>query len=449
MTASRHVISGLLLLMIVTGCTNAQSTSPEFQIQSGKELKLLVTSDTHYLAKSLNDGGPAFQKFSSGGDSKQRSYSDELMSALELDVSLQKPDITIISGDLTNNGEKQSHLDMADHLKDIEKNSGTRVYVIPGNHDISNPWARRFKGERQYITDTVTPKDFKKIYSAFGYAEALSRDSQSLSYLAAPSEELWLLMLDTSQYSYNGELGHPQLDGRLYPETLRWIDECGERARQNGAELVAVMHHNLTDHSELIQEGFTINNSQAVADVLMRNGVHTVFSGHIHIQDIAYVQKETGRIYDIASSALSVFPHQFGILNYSKFNHTMDYSTARLNVEQWAKTSGNKDPHLLNFNAYSEETFGEASFERSYQHLSEDMSYSGYSEEQLQAMAEVVMRLNENYFAGSENTDNAAVLASEGYRLWKDSPASGLKSYVERMAERGNKNNRHLHVELP
>ena len=43
----------------------------------------------------------------------------------------------ILSGDLTNNGEKESHIDIAEKLKEIEKN-GTAVYVIPGNHEGEN-----------------------------------------------------------------------------------------------------------------------------------------------------------------------------------------------------------------------------------------------------------------------------------------------------------------------
>jgi len=450
MRLPRPILTCLLLLPVLSGCSSSPSpAAPEYRIQTGNDLKIIATTDTHYLSKKLNDEGPAFQKFIAGGDGKQLVYSDEMMSAFTYDVGLQRPDITIISGDLTNNGEKQSHLDMAKHLAAMEKSTGTRVYVIPGNHDLLNPWARKFKGERQYITDSVSPRDFSKIYADFGFEEALSRDGQSLSYLAAPSEELWLLMLDTTQSGNNQELGHPQLDGQLSSATLRWIDQCGRLAAQSGARLVAVMHHNLVDHSKLIQKGFTVNNNVEVIKALLRNGISTVFSGHIHIQDIAAARQDPKVVYDIASSALSVYPHQFGILTYSSAKPSFDYSTSLLNVELWAAATGSKDPNLLHFNAYSEESFGKISFDRSYTRLSEDSLYADYSEQQLLEMSDTVKKLNENYFAGTESTGNPAILSSEGYRLWMDSPASGLKSYVQRMTERGGKDNHHLHVELP
>lgn len=450
MNSRKTFFIGLILLFIITGCNSKQvQKTPEFRIQTGHDLTLFTTTDTHYLSKKLTDGGPAFQKFLAAGDGKQLGYSDEMISAFANDIQIQHPDVAIISGDLTNNGEKQSHQDLAKQLKAIESSTGTRVYVIPGNHDLLNPWARKFKGEHQYTTESIGAKEFRDIYSSFGYDEALSQDKDSLSYLAAPSDDLWLLMLDTNQYLNNSELGYPQLDGRLTASTLKWIDECGTLAAKSGAQIVAVMHHSLLDHSKLIQEGFTINNNEKVIDTLLRNGITTAFSGHIHIQDISSYQQNSKQIYDIANSALSVFPHQFGILKYSATNRTMDYTTAPLNMELWAKANGSTDPNLLHFNTYSEQSFGDLSYNRTYKRLTENIAYNNYTDHELQAMADTVRRLNENYFAGTANTDNAAVLSSDGYRLWMDAPSDGLKSYVLRMTEREAKDNHHLHVQLP
>ena len=47
---------------------------------------------------------------------------------------MQKADGLILSGDLTFNGEKKSHEELAEKFKKVEK-SGAPVMVIPGNHD--------------------------------------------------------------------------------------------------------------------------------------------------------------------------------------------------------------------------------------------------------------------------------------------------------------------------
>ncbi|MFD1905380.1 metallophosphoesterase family protein [Paenibacillus rhizoplanae] len=200
----KYAILPLLLLMLSScGGQDVAETEPQYRIQSGHDLSILTTSDTHYLAQELRDLGPAFQQFLAAGDGKQLGYSKEMMEALGYDIGIRKPDVLIISGDLSNNGEEASHKELAGHLKRIEQDTGTRIYVIPGNHDIQNPWARSFRDKRQYTTDSVSATAFRKIYGGFGYDEALLRDEDSLSYLAAPSEELWLLMLDTAQYGDN------------------------------------------------------------------------------------------------------------------------------------------------------------------------------------------------------------------------------------------------------
>jgi hypothetical protein len=220
-------------------------------------------------------------------------------------------------------------------------------------------------------------------------------------------------------------------------------------AAASGAQIVAVMHHSLLDHSDFIQEGFTVDDNDQVITALMRNGIHTTFSGHIHIQDISEYQQDGSSIYDIADSALSVYPHQYGILNYSSANQTLDYSTARLGMEQWAAASGSTDANLLHFNTYSEANFRKRSATRSYSRLSADPAYAKYTDAELNAMADVVGRLNEIYFAGTGSTDNAAVIATVGYRLWQKAPSGGTRSYVLGMTSREPKNNHQLHVQLP
>ncbi|MNB77663.1 cyclic 3',5'-adenosine monophosphate phosphodiesterase [compost metagenome] len=435
------------LLLLLSSCSRQDAAGQQaLRIQSGQNIKLLTTTDTHYLSPKLTDNGPAFSRFLAAGDGKQLAYSSEILDALGNDIGIERPGAVIISGDLTNNGEKASHQDLAEHLRTIEQQTGTQIYVIPGNHDVQNPWARRFEGEKQIPVSSVTPKQFRSIYREFGYGEALLKDNDSMSYLAAPSDDLWLLMLDTSQYSSNKKLGHPQLDGRLTEATLRWIDRCGKLAAEQGAQIVAVMHHSLLDHSEFVQEGFTLNNNGQAAAALIRNGITTVFSGHVHFQDIRSSRED---IYDIANSALSVYPHQYGILDYTPAAGTYEYHTSGLNMELWAKAAGSTDSNLLHFNTYSEAAFRRLSADRTYSRLAEDSSYTAYTQKQLAAMADVVGRLNAVYFAGTADTELAAVIDTEGYRLWQAAPYSGLKNYVLRMAELEQKDNNHLLVKLP
>lgn len=433
----------ILAVSILSGC-NANSNQKTEQIKSGEDITLYTATDLHYLSNHLNDHGEAFQTYVSEGDGKQLEYIDEILYAFIHQMTLKKPDILIISGDLTNNGEKMSHLDLVELFAEVEHN-GTSVYVIPGNHDINNPWARGFKAEKQYVTESISAKEFSKLYKDYGYSEAISRDKNSLSYLAAPSEKLWLLMLDTNKYHNNQALGYPEAGGALSKNTLDWIEKCSRRAKKEGAAMITVMHHNMLHHSEVIREGFTLDNYEETLSLLKSNSINLSLSGHIHIQDIISDQAPEAPFYDIVTNALSVSPHQYGILNYSAKDGGLVYSTARTDVEGWARAKDITDDILRNFSAYSEEYFGKFAYNMAYRNLAYE---EAYNEDQIKLMSETMKLLNIRYFAGIEAKNAEDVLTSEGYQLWQTLPNNRLKNYIEAIIEDKNMEDNYLEIKL-
>ncbi len=337
----------------VTAPSNSEETEiAENQVVNNEKddvLDIYVATDIHYLSNRVNDKGEAFQKMVESGDGRQLNYSTEIVDAFTYNIIEKKPEVLIISGDLTHNGEKASHEDMAKRLQEIE-DMGTEVFVIPGNHDVNNPWARAFVGENQELTENVTPEEFETIYKNFGYSDYISRDEESLSYLAEANEEVWVLMLDSSLYENN--TSHPVTNGRLDESTLDWVKECSELAKENNVQLVTAMHHNLYNHSDLLNRGFTIDNSEEVYNTFLEAGINFVLSGHIHIQDIK-VDKEN-KVYDIATSVLIGYPQQYGKISFDS-EKGFSYTTEIIDVEQWAKDTGIDDENLLNFSVYSRE----------------------------------------------------------------------------------------------
>ena len=420
----------ILLIIFVVSMLNGCSEVGSRGTKADKDLTMYVATDIHYLAKELNDQGEAFQKYIADSDGKLLHYITEVVDAFAQEVQKKKPEVLIISGDLTNNGEKESHRELAEKLAEIERAAGTQVYVIPGNHDIQNPWARGFQGSEQYVTDTVSAEEFVAFYSDFGYEEAISKDVASLSYLAAPSENLYLLMLDTNIYDFNEMLGSPMTNGQLKPETLEWIRECSKLAKEKNAQILTVMHHNLYHHSKLLNAGFTIDNSEEVHKVFEECDLKIVLSGHIHIQDVKAGDGEKP-IYDIVTSALSVNPIQYGIIEYSLEGY--HYATEQVDVEGWAKKQGITDDNLLDFRVYAQQYFAKASYDRVYTRLSE----SGiYSEDEILMMTETMSLLNRNYFAGTTADIKDEVMKSRGYQLWKEADDAVFhKNYVTSMAE--------------
>lgn len=435
-------IAALVSILLILAFTKIEYIGPETTvIKSGKPVTFFVASDIHYIAESLTDGGQAFQEFVKNGDGKDLNYIHEIMDAFANDIAKKRPDVLIISGDLTSNGEKEGHLELADRLKEIEE-TGTSVYVIPGNHDILNPYARSFKGSKQYRADYISGKDFSKIYENYGYKEAISRDKTTLSYLAAPSEDVWLLMIDTSQYEDNLALGNPQLDGRIAPGTIDWIKQCSDLAKSNGAQLIAVMHHNLLDHSDTVKKGFTINNSGEAIQLFQHYGINLALSGHIHLQDIKSNKMDESSIYDIATGCIGIYPQKYGVLKYSPENG-IDYRTESVDVESWARETGISDKNLLGFSEYSRRFYGDRIYSRVVSRLAITDSYTS---EELKLMGDTYRTLYLRYYEGMQEVGTEEIRNSPGYKLWLSSESNSSQRNVLRLIDANGEVNNKLHI---
>lgn len=416
----------LLISSSLFGCSSASNKTEKITapIEKDQDLSIIETTDVHYFAPSLTDNGAAFKQYVAAGDGKQLAYSDEITDAFLEDVEAKKTDVLIISGDLTNNGEKTSHEELAKKLAQVEK-AGTQVFVVPGNHDINNPWARKFEKDKQLPTDTITPTDFSKIYGDFGYKDAISSDDFSLSYLAAPSSKVWLLMLDTAIYKTNMQQGTPTTEGGLTTGTLDWVKECSALAKKNGAKLIPVMHHNLTNHSDVIQRGFTINYNQQIIDTLTAGNMEFSLSGHIHTQNIRTAKSTDGKeITDIVTNALSVYPHKYGNITYNAKNKNFTYQSQKLDIESWAKEHGKTDKNLLNFDQFDYDTFYNSGYDKAIMDLMTSDAYKTYSQSDKEKMADTMGLNNMYFFAGT------APPKSAGMALWDSAPNSFLKDYV-------------------
>ena len=404
---------------------------------------MVIVTDLHYLDQSLFDSGSAFEKYSANGDGRMLRYNNDIIDAFVDRMIETKPDILIISGDLTHNGEKISHTALAKKLARIEKEAGTRVYVIPGNHDIKNAWARAFVGDQQIKTKSISWTDFAKIYAAFGYDEATMRDPVSLSYLVQPSDDLWLLMLDSNHYSKSKLDWEPSSNGKIQTETLDWIRRMAERAKASGARILTVMHHNLISHNELFT-GYTLDNSYDVKTLFHELGLNLVLSGHLHIQDIKKDRFSADPLYDIATESLQMYPFQYGTLRYDP--HTgFDYETKQLDIEDWAYKQGHTDVNLLHFSEYAKTNFYQVSYLKASSRLEKlDL----YTQTQIDAMASTMALLNLYDFSGRSDEIRDEILSSQGYIEWsKATEPEFTQDYIFLMTRKSLFDNNRIHID--
>ncbi len=434
----------IVISLLIGGCDKnmpRQIINPK--IRTGEEITFFIAADPHHLSKSTYTEGKAFEWFLNSGDGKLLTYTDEIIDAFILDIKVKKPDVLIIPGDLTCNGERESHLEMVEKLKKIEE-IGVPVYVIPGNHDIDNPWARHYTGDEMIRIDSISPDEFLELYSPFGYDEAIYRDKDSLSYLAAPSEDVWLLMVDTARYNRNKVRTAPEMGGEVKEGTLEWIRECCQLAKENEAEIIAVMHHSLMNHSEVVYENYTIDNSQEVVDLFLECGIQVTLSGHIHLQDIKSYGKGEDTVYDIATSCLVSYPNQYGILEFFP-NNGYRYSTDRINMERYVKENNIRDENLVNFKDYTRDFFYRRSYDKYYDSL---LEMSRFSDDEMKAISSTVASLNLKYFAGFRNENMEGAFNTEGFNILLNTAPFFVRSYVLSMFDDKYTDNNRIFVPL-
>lgn len=84
-------------------------------------------------------------------------------------------------------------------------------------------------------------------------------------------------------------------------------------ARAKGETIIGLTHFSLVPHMWLeatIAQDFCLDNYQNVAEALADAGMHYVFTGHMHQNDIAKAVSDNGEtIYDIQTNSLSGYPN--------------------------------------------------------------------------------------------------------------------------------------------
>lgn len=390
---------------------------------------LWVVSDLHYLAPGLHDAGPRFSAMLQNGDNKNTALVPVLLETLTWSASTCRPDAIVVTGDLTFNGEAESHRELAGVFRRLEA-AGVPVFVLPGNHDLNNPYARSYTGTAAEVVPTVITEEFARLYAEFGWNDALSRDAESLSYCVRLCPGVQLLMIDSTDSSANLDRGYPEVGGALSDGTRRWIEACAEAAKRSGDRIVAALHHSLVDHNPLIHLGYTIDEGETVADQLARAGVSWTLTGHTHIQDIVASQTSAGTIYDITTGALSVFPHHYGVVRLTPGagRTDLDYHTEALRVADWAQSRGISDPALRDFREAAETYLRVHTAQRMADQLEE-----GFSEDDPDLAArvlEVLVTLNLKFFAGREGEDTFDRLNEEDLALVQQLPDGFLADYA-------------------
>ena len=239
--------------------------------------------------------------------------------------------VTVEGNNLTANTVTFDSFD--EKREELEAETNIEVFVINGNHDISNSHAVKFNGDTTESVATVNTEDFKEIYNDFGYAQAVAQDPNSLSYAADLGEDYRLIVMDAC--IYNNDVANPAQEtrGEFKNETLNWVLAQIKAAIKDGRRPIGMLHHGLVQHTAIEPTMFSeylVKDYETVAAKLADAGMNLVFTGHFHSQDAAMMTTKNGSVlYDVETGSLvtSPCPIRYVALNGDSFSYTATHVT--------------------------------------------------------------------------------------------------------------------------
>ncbi len=203
-------------------------------------------------------------------------------------------DFLLLPGDLTQHGEPENHAWLADRLSRLP----FPAYVIPGNHDIPHAFA----------TDkSIGLKEFPHYYQKFGYS-----DPNQPYYTCKLLPGVRLIGLNSNFFDAAGQ---QTATGRLDDNQFTWLQQV---LSETAGEFVLVMvHHNVLEHlpgqsQNPMGQRYMLSNAPELLALLRQAGVQLLFTGHLHVQDVA----QQGNLYEITTGSLVSYPHPYRVLEF-------------------------------------------------------------------------------------------------------------------------------------
>ena len=326
-------------------------------------MKICVISDTHYYPLNYVSDCEDYKTYV-GGDPKMLAESGSIIDSALAMIKKDQPDLVLISGDLTKDGEKLGHQELAEKLQKIEDETDAEVFVINGNHDIYNYQdSCTFENGKKEQATTTTPADFKEIYANFGYngehdaqyyTPPEGKQAGGLSYSVTVGDYV-IIGIDSGRYSPDADTGMDTNEhitaGRIDTSLLPWVKKQVENAIAAGKTPIGLMHHGLVPHfskeAELLSE-YVVDDWQEMATTLADAGMRYIFTGHMHANDIAeYTSVSGNTIYDLETGSLAAYGSPVRTVTIQRDETMTDQSTLQLDETFHVKSTSVKS---INYN---------------------------------------------------------------------------------------------------
>ena len=270
--------------------------------------RVMVIADPHVTPQSVIDMEPDFDNYMKT-QRKMLDLSEPIWHAM-LDTALKyKPDLVLIPGDLTRDGEAAAHDTVSAGILRLQA-AGIRTLVIPGNHDLPG-------------------ENWEALYP--GTFDGAVKDPGSHSFAVEPLPGVTVIGIDGSD-------GKASI-GKLSGATQAWILDQADAAVAKGNMIIAMSHWQILEHFDQVgqlEPASRFNNPDDLRDKLMHHGVNLVLTGHFHVSGITTFRDTTGltsdSIVEITTGSPITFPCPYRWLTINKnrkgITVTTDYITS-------------------------------------------------------------------------------------------------------------------------
>ncbi|MBP3442817.1 MAG: metallophosphoesterase [Clostridia bacterium] len=304
-----------------------------------KELKFFLITDTHYFKNSLGAYGEEYERFM---DYEQKCFAEtQSINEAVFDYlsKSNEADIILIAGDLSFNGEKESHKAFSAMLKDFKEKTGKAIYVVTAGHDANkNPFA--FDDTGRLSPEGTAFEELYDYYRDFGYDQSIEFNREHMSYVAELSEDIRLLVICNDTAEGNNK--------EYDEEFLAWIRSQAQKAQADGKMMIAMEHYPVLAGQPLLnlipdarQKG-----SKKLIETLADNGVHLIFTGHMHNQSINVTETQKGnKFYDVCTGSAIGCP-AFMRLVTVKDESTVEIKSIPVPEFEWDKDGKTGEQYL-------------------------------------------------------------------------------------------------------
>ena len=300
------------------------------------KVRIMLISDPHVLAPGLIINKGEALDYTNRLDRKLNDYSSAIFDEVIAIALKEKPDLFLISGDLTKDGELLSHQYVVEKLYEL-KEAGIKAFVVPGNHDMGTNNAYSYDGDQIHAAETITTSQFAEMYKDFGYGDDIEQEPTTLTWCCEPFDGLVLIGIDTG---HEGSL----LNGVISHATYEWVQQRAMTATSAGKQVVVMMHHTLIPHvtnAEKVSSTYVVKLGMPNGDGSytyysyrdLRNhfadaGVGVVLTGHVHASDIAKDGNNdmTRTVHDICTATCAAYPNPYRLLTLND-DETMSIRT--------------------------------------------------------------------------------------------------------------------------